>query len=375
MNYEFVIIGAGPAGLAAAIEAARHGVKVLIIDENDMPGGQLFLQTHKFFGSREHMAGIRGFQIGNDLLQDCKTLCVEVLLDTLVWGIYPDMRVAFSTNGKKKDYIYAKHLLIATGALEKALNFKGWTKPGVMSAGAMQNMMHVYRVRPGNNILVIGSGNVGLIVAYQLAQAGVNVVGVIEVLPKISGYKVHASKIRRIGIPIMTNTTIVEVKGQDSVKSAIIGKVDKTCNIIADSKLEVECDSICLAVGLRPFDELCWSLDLEMGYIGEFDSFTVLHDEDMETSKENTYVAGDVTGVEEASAALDEGRLVGVVVSEKLKKISNKVALDLKNEIKNRLTSLRIGSHGKKRSKAKEEIIKRMFLYNEGVLNAEKVTK
>ena len=96
MNADLVVIGAGPAGLCAAIEAARRGVKVLVIDENDRPGGQLFLQTHKFFGSRHHMAGVRGFHIGYDLLEEAKREGIEILLDTIVWGVFPDNRVAFT---------------------------------------------------------------------------------------------------------------------------------------------------------------------------------------------------------------------------------------------------------------------------------------
>ncbi len=96
MNNELIIIGAGPAGLCAAIEAARYGVKVLLIDENDTAGGELFLQTHKFFGSRDHMASTRGFQIGEELLESTKEMGVEVLLDTTVWCMYPDRSIVFS---------------------------------------------------------------------------------------------------------------------------------------------------------------------------------------------------------------------------------------------------------------------------------------
>lgn len=360
MNNELVIIGAGPAGLCAAVEAANYGVKVMLIDENDTAGGQLFLQTHKFFGSRDHMAGIRGFQIGEDLLKTSKEMNVEVLLNTTVWGIYPDMRVTFNTEEKKKEYIFPKNLLIATGALEKSLYFKGWTKPGVMGAGAVQNMMHVSRVKPGNNALIVGSGNVGLIVAYQLTQANINVIGVIEALSKIGGYQVHAGKIRRLGIPILTRYTIIEAKGNPVVESATIAKVDEKFKVIPGSEKEVACDLICLAIGLRPFDELCWAANLEMSYIDSLGTFVALHDENMETSCRGVYIAGDVTGVEEANTAMDEGRLVGIVVAEKLGKISTGAALKRKKEIKNRLESLRIGTFGEDRADAKKDILQRM---------------
>ena len=360
MNNELVIIGAGPAGLCAAIEAAKYGVKVLLIDDNDTVGGQLFLQTHKFFGSRDHMAGIRGFQIGEELLKSIRELNVEVLLNTTVWGIYPGMKVAFNTEGKKKESVVPKNLLIATGALEKSLYFKGWTKPGVMGAGAVQNMMHVSRVKPGSNALIVGSGNVGLIVAYQLIQANVNVVGVIEALPKIGGYQVHAGKIRRLGIPILTNYTIIEAKGNPIVESVVVAKVDEKFTVIPGSEIEVACDLVCLAIGLRPFDELCYSANLEISYVENLNSFVVLHDENMETSRKDIYVAGDITGVEEANTAMDEGKLVGIVVAKKLGKISSGEATKIKKEICNRLGNLRIGTFGKERSIAKKDILQKI---------------
>ncbi len=366
MNNEFVIVGAGPAGLCAAIEAAKNGVEVLLIDDNDTVGGQLFLQTHKFFGSRDHMAGIRGFQIGEELLKSINELDVEVLLNATVWGIYPNSTVAFNTEGKKKESIVFKNLLIATGALEKSLYFKGWTKPGVMGAGAVQNMMHISRVKPGNNALVIGSGNVGLIVAYQLTQANVNVVGVIEALPKIGGYQVHAGKIRRLGIPILTNYTIIEAKGNPIVESVVVAKVDKNFKVLPGSEIELVCDLVCLATGLKPFDELCYSADLKISYIENLNSFVVLHDDNMETSRKGIYVAGDITGVEEASTAMDEGRLVGIEVARKLGKIKSGEASKIKKEISGRLENLRIGTFGKERSMGKRDILKKFKNLIEG---------
>ncbi len=357
MNDELVIIGAGPTGLCAAIEASRYGVKVLVIDENDRPGGQLFLQTHKFFGSRHHMAGVRGFQIGRDLLDKAKKQGIEILLNTEVWGVFADNRVAFTIENDEQGYVLAKNILIATGALEKGIFFKGWTKPGVIGAGAAQKMMHVHRVLPGRRVLVIGSGNVGLIVAYQLVQAGAEVVGVLEALPEVGGYQVHAGKIRRIKIPILTSHTIIEACGGSYVESAKIAKIDKNGNIIDGSEMEISCDLICLAVGLRPFDELIRATGIRMTYIGPIGGFVALHDEDMETSKKGIYVAGDITGIEEANTAMDEGRLAGVAVAEKLGCLKKEEVYTIKAEIRQRLASLRIGSFGVERAKAKQMIM------------------
>ena len=357
MNNELVIIGAGPAGLSAAREAAALGVKVLILDENDRPGGQLFTQTHKFFGSKEHSAGMRGFQIGERLLEDIKKLNVEIFLNTTVYGIFPDKTIMFCALSEKIQKLKAKNILIATGGLEKPIMFKGWTLPGVMSAGAAQTMMNVFRVLPGKRALMVGTGNVGLIVSYQLKQAGCEVIGLIDIIPKISGYKVHASKIRRAAIPILTSHTIKEAKGNDFVESAVITKVDSSCKQIESDEFEVECDLICIAAGLQPFNELCWALKMEMKYISALGGFVPVHDNNMETSIKDIFVAGDLAGIEEASTAMEEGKLVGIASAKELGYLSEKEFKDKTDEIIGRLNQLRLGSFGIAREKAKQVLL------------------
>ena len=128
MKREIVIVGGGPAGLAAAIESAKAGAQVLLIDQNDCPGGQLFKQIHKFFGSKEHRAGIRGIDIGKTLLQECHDAGVEVWLSSTAIGIYERNMVAVvreTVQEQKLATVQADCILLATGGMENALNFKG----------------------------------------------------------------------------------------------------------------------------------------------------------------------------------------------------------------------------------------------------------
>ena len=139
-RYDMIVVGAGPAGLSAAIEAAKKGMRVVVYDENAKPGGQLFKQIHKFFGSKEHKAKIRGFHIGEELLAEAASLGVEVVLNAIVIGIFPEKEVTV----KVEDHvIHAKGdtILIATGASENMVTFPGWTLPGVIGAGAAQAIM------------------------------------------------------------------------------------------------------------------------------------------------------------------------------------------------------------------------------------------
>ena len=164
---ELIVIGAGPAGLSAAIEAARYGVHVTVFDENDRPGGQLFKQIHKFFGSKEHKAKVRGFRIGEELLAEAERSGVEVVLSATVIGLYKEKEVLVQIGGEVRHF-KGDAILVATGAAENMVNFRGWTLPGVIGAGAAQTMMNLHHIKPGNRILMLGTGNVGLVVSFQL---------------------------------------------------------------------------------------------------------------------------------------------------------------------------------------------------------------
>ncbi|HZJ90888.1 MAG TPA: NAD(P)/FAD-dependent oxidoreductase [Oscillospiraceae bacterium] len=356
-TYDAVVVGAGPSGLGAAIEIAKAGGSTLLIDENELPGGQLFKQIHKFFGSREHYAGIRGYEIGKMLLREAEEFKVDVRLNTRVWGIFPNHTVV-ATDNKTSFYCRGKKIILATGASENALSFPGSTLPGVMTAGAAQTITNLYRVLPGKNILIVGSGNVGVIVAYQLRQAGANIVAVVDVTEEISGYEVHARKIKRAGIPILLRTTIKEALGEKEVESAILHRVDENFQPIAGSEWEVKVDTICLAVGLTPRLELAAISKCEPIYNPVMGGIVPLHNSTMHTSQEGIYVAGDLAGIEEASSALDEGRVAGLQATIDLGLGTKEEQEELLAQAQGRLNALRQGPFGEKRQIAKESIWK-----------------
>ncbi|MDI3534046.1 MAG: hypothetical protein PWQ82_411 [Thermosediminibacterales bacterium] len=356
---QVAIIGAGPAGLAAAIEVARAGGEVTLLDENHKPGGQLFKQIHKFFGSREHRAGTRGFRIGEKLLEDTEKLGVKVLLDSPVYSIFKDFVIGYISDGREKA-IQAERIILATGASENALAFPGCTLPGVMGAGAAQTMINVHRVLPGKKIIMVGSGNVGLIVSYQLLQAGADVIALIEAAAEIGGYGVHASKIRRAGVPIYTSYTIQEVIGKNSVEGAVIVGLDEKWKPIKGTEKLIEADTVCIAVGLSPLAELAWLAGCEFAFVPSLGGHVPKHDRNMETTIKGLYAAGDLTGIEEASSAMEEGRLAGIACAESLGLYSKEEARDLKEKVWARLNTLRTGPFGKKRRDAKDKLIEMM---------------
>ena len=340
---EIAIIGSGPAGLAAAIEAAKVGARVTIIDENARPGGQLFKQIHKFFGSQAHGAGIRGFQIGQELCAEAERLGVELLLNTTVYGLF-EGRMLGLMNEHGTTLLKAERIIIATGATENALPFPGWTLPGVMTAGAAQTMMNIHRVLPGKRVLMVGGGNVGLIVAYQLLQAGAEVVALVEAAPQIGGYQVHAAKLERAGVKILTSHSIKAALGKNHVESAVVTKIGIGWQPIKGTEQEFDVDIICLSVGLTPNVETAWMADCEFRYAKERGGHVPVLDENMQTTSPGIYVAGDAAGVDEASIAMEEGRIAGIAAAESLGYIESKQAEILKTEYKKLLFELKQGA-------------------------------
>ncbi len=322
---DVVIIGAGPAGLTAATECARTGHRTLLVDANLAPGGQLIKQTHRFFGSGAHMAGKRGIDIARELTAGAEEAGVELWLDSSVYALASDgqimiMRGALEGAGDSRrmhsERVTTQRMILATGAEENPLAFPGWTLPGVMGAGAAQTLVNLHRVLPGRRVLMVGSGNVGLIVAYQLLQAGADVAAVVEAAPRIGGYDVHSAKLRRMGVPILTSHTIVEASGDGQVETAIIAQVDTEWHPVPGTEKRLRVDTICTAAGLKPNTRLASMAGCQLGF--SLGSWSPLYNEDMQTSHPDIYVAGDAGAVEEASIAMEEGRLAGQSVAASL---------------------------------------------------------
>lgn len=350
---DVAVIGAGPAGLSAATEAASAGAKVLVIDENSRPGGQLFKQLHKFFGSSAHLAGVRGYEIGRQLLEQVEQSGAKVMLNSLAYGYFPDKGTGL-IHENRHYMVKAGKTIFASGAKENYMAFPGSTLPGVMGAGAAQTMININRVLPGKRVVMVGSGNVGLIVSYQLMQAGAEVAALLEGAPKINGYGVHAGKLRRAGIPILTGHSISRILGKECVEGVEITALDELWKPIPGTQQTLQADTVCLAVGLNPMTELLWQAGCRFTYIPALGGHVPLHNTNMETTVPGIYVAGDVTGVEEASSAMEEGRLAGIAAAETLGFLSPQEAARKKEQVYQRLSILRSGYFGTGRRQSKE---------------------
>ena len=191
----------------------------------------------------------------------------------------------------------ADPLLVATGAREKFLAFRGNTLPGVYGAGAFQTLVNRDLVRPAEKLFIVGGGNVGLIAGYHALQAGIGVVGLVEALPECGGYKVHKDKLVRMGVPIYTAHTILSANGTDNVESVTVAKVDAKFQVIPGTEQSFECDSVLIAVGLNPVNEFYLKAQ-EFGM--------------------TVFAAGDAEEIAEASAAMFAGKIKGFEICAKL---------------------------------------------------------
>jgi sarcosine oxidase subunit alpha len=295
---DVLVIGGGPAGINAAIELGLLGARTLVVDDKNEFGGKLTLQTHTFFGSRDDCyAGTRGIEIAHILTHRLEKFpSVSVMLGTTAVGAFHDKLVGLEQRGSYFN-VKPRAVLVACGAREKNLAFPGCDLPGVYGAGAFQTLLNRDLVRPTERLFIVGGGNVGLITGYHAIQAGIKVVGLVEALPRCGGYKVHLDKLRRLGVPVLTSHTVLKAEGAEKLEKITIAAIDKSFKPIAGSERSYRVDTLLIAVGLSPVNELYEKL-VEYGI--------------------ECWKAGDAEEIAEASAAIFSGKITGRKIARSL---------------------------------------------------------
>ncbi len=256
---DVVIIGAGPAGLAAREVLNDHKVDNIVIDNNEDIGGQFLMQTHQFFffEKEKKYGGMRGFEIAKELAGDDQS---GIFLNSTVWDILEGKRL--SVKNIKTDEIYfvdADQLVIATGAIPFMPPFENDDVPGVYTAAVIQKMMNIEETLLGKNILTVGAGNIGYLTSYQLTQAGANVKAIVEALPREGGFPVQASRVRRLGIPIITSHMLLKAipnDNYDGVVGAVVAESENFKAIPGTEKVIGDIDAINICTGLTSDDVL-----------------------------------------------------------------------------------------------------------------------
>jgi NADPH-dependent 2,4-dienoyl-CoA reductase/sulfur reductase-like enzyme len=330
---DIAIVGAGPAGLSAALAARSHGASVLLIDENAAPGGQYYRQP--FFEARgsggdNHEAGGdsgRGTaqaRRGRQLTEEAERAGVEIWRGATVWAGYPDgvLSVARET---RSDDVRARRVIVATGAHDRVMPFPGWTLPGVMTAGAAQTLRKAHDAAPGRRIVVAGSGPFLLVVALDLARAGARV-ELIEAAPPDAGalgsmlkfpsrWRELAGLVAGLiahGVRIRTGRAVTRAEGSHAVTAVISHRLGRDGAPIAGTGLRHDADAVAVAFGFRTQPELARLLGCATRYDEARGGHAVVVDpETGRTSIEAIYAAGEVTGVAGHEVAAAEGTIAG----------------------------------------------------------------
>lgn len=349
--HDVLIIGAGPAGLSAAVTCAEKGLDVLVIDEYMMAGGRLLGQLY------EEPDGNwwNGWEESKHLHQQALDLGIELRLHTSVnnieksastWLVYTENETLQTTN-----------LLLATGAAESPVPISGWTLPGVMSVGAAQVMTNVHRVKPGKRGVIIGVNVLSAAIAMELQLAGIDVASL--ALPSMNRITNDAAQPRevldsllhvshmapsplvRLGskfmktdfmkklgatfypkkgvkmwdIPVQLRKAVIEIYGDKQVEGVTLATIDTNGEVVAGSEEQVVADFVCIAGGLYPLTELAAVAGCPFYLIDELGGYVPLHNERMETTLDGLYVAGNITGIEGAKVAAAQGVTAGLSIA------------------------------------------------------------
>jgi NADPH-dependent 2,4-dienoyl-CoA reductase/sulfur reductase-like enzyme len=341
-TFDLVIIGGGPAGIAAAATASKHGLEVAIIDERPTLGGQIYKRVGPGFKVKSAKEVGKDYFLGEELINELDNSSVEVFLETLVASI-EDSAVVVARNGKSAEKLKYKKLLISPGAYDRPVAFPGWTLPGVITAGAAQSLVKTQRVNPGSRIFFAGSGPLALAFPAQLSGYGANIVGIIEAAPRPGIFKALRILLAVIGnldlmrdaakyqihlisnrIPMAYGRIIVSANGKDRVESVTHAKVDKNWRVIPGTEKTVEVDALCIGYGFFPSVELFRLLDCELEYEESRGGAVVKLDNWGATSVANVFGAGDGTGISGSYVAIARGRLAALKIAAELGKISEK---------------------------------------------------
>ncbi|MEI3519685.1 MAG: FAD-dependent oxidoreductase [Anaerosacchariphilus sp.] len=268
-TYDIVIVGGGPAGLAAALAARENGVAdILILEREDRLGGILNQCIHNGFGLHTFQEELTGPEYAARYIEKVEELQIPYKLQTMVLNIMPDKRVAAMNREDGLFEVQAKAVILAMGCRERprgALNIPGFRPAGIYTAGTAQRLVNIEGFLPGRKIVILGSGDIGLIMARRLTLEGARVQAVVEILPKSGGLQRNIVQcLEDFDIPLLLRHTVVDIKGRERVSSVTVSAVDEQGKPIPGTGQEYDCDTLLLSVGLIPENELTRELGARM---------------------------------------------------------------------------------------------------------------
>ena len=297
-TYDVAIIGAGPAGLAAAVSAKRNGAeKVVIVERDFRMGGILEQCIHMGFGLKYFSEELSGPEYADRFIQMVEDEGIEVMLNTMVLSIDGEDHIIHAANTKGVVKIYAKAIILSMGCRERtrAQVMTPGTRPaGIFTAGTAQRFINVQNNLVGKKAVIIGSGDIGMIMARRLTLEGVKVEGVVEIMPYLAG--LTRNKVQCLddyNIPLYLGHTVTSIQGNLRVEKVLVSKVDEKKEIIPGTEFEIECDTVLFSVGLIPENEISKTAGVQLDPI----TGGPVVDNDMETNVPGIFACGNVLHV------------------------------------------------------------------------------
>ena len=312
LKYDIVVIGGGPAGLAAAISAKRRGAESIVVLERDKElGGILNQCIHNGFGLHTFQEELTGPEYAGRFIDQVLELGIEYKLNTMVMDIGADKLVTAMNREEGMFQIRAGAVILAMGCRERsrgALNIPGYRPAGIYSAGTAQRLVNMEGFMPGREVVILGSGDIGLIMARRMTLEGAKVKVVAELMPYSGGLKRNIVQcLDDYGIPLKLSHTVVNIKGKERLEGITLAQVDQKGKPVPGTEEEYSCDTLLLSVGLIPENELSDGMGIQMNPVTSGPKVN----ERMETSIEGVFACGNVLHVhdlvdfvsEEAAAA------------------------------------------------------------------------
>ena len=293
---DVVIIGSGAGGLSSAIEVKKADLSVLIIERDKELGGITLQCIHNGFGLKEFQEELTGPEYIQRFINQVMDLKIPYLLDTMVIEITKEKIVYAVNNEEGLIEIQTKAIILAMGCRERtrgAINIPGFRPAGVYTAGQAQRFVNIEGYLPGNRYVILGSGDIGMIMARRLTWEGCEVKAVVEILPYVSGLlRNQVQCLEDYDIPLITSYTVTKIHGKDRVQGVTISKVDRNFDRIIGSEKFIECDTLLLSVGLIPENELTLNTGAELSKNGG-----PLVDNNLETTIDGIFACGNVLQV------------------------------------------------------------------------------
>lgn len=333
IDTDVAVVGAGPAGLSAALAAANAGARVVALDEYPEPGGQFYKQLPAEFSVPDRSRLDSDYTKGDALLAAVRKAGVAIENETLVWGAFESGALSVVRRGDAGT-VKARKVVVASGAYERSIAFPGWDLPGVMTPGGAQTLVKNQQQLPGKRIVLAGSGPFLLPVTKTLLGAGANIAAIYEATrprewaryalclwghwERIAEGLAYRRALSAAGLSIQFGRIVVRAEGDEAVERVITMQCDAVGRAIAGSEQTQTCDTLCVGYGFIPSVQLTRLLGCEHRYDAPRGGWVPVHDDDMRTSVPGVFVAGEVAGIGGAWSALAEGWLAGVSAAREL---------------------------------------------------------